>query len=464
LVARRACKTGEKGSLKCSGGGSLVVVLGAAKSRQETHPPDHARDLRDMVLKDHEGRDVRVGDLWRGSPAVLVFLRYYGCTFCRAHVVALNRARERFEDVGVRLAAIAQGTPEDAAQFRKKRKIEFPVLVDPERATYEAAGAKIAVLSEIMGPRVLGRGVKRAIKSRVLPGRMRGHVGQLGGVLVVAPDGSIRYAHLSRDASDNPPTDEVLAAARAIRPHLRGFPAAASDGDAPALAATDLADVGEDDQEAPPEEESSGAALRGWTPRELGTFLEHAYEDRLYALWLLLVTTGLWPDEALALKWSDVDLGDGRISVRTALIPVGEAVGWSELEVGRGRRDISLDPPTITALRIHQRTQLVAPVAFGPGYRQSGLVFTREDGSVLHPEEVSRLFDDLVDSAGVPNIRLIDLRHTHATLALQAGVPPEVVSQRLGHGSVARTVEAYAHAIPTDEELERHLATLAEER
>jgi integrase/peroxiredoxin len=440
-------------------------VLGTAKSRQETRPPDHARDLKDMVLKDHDGREVRLGDLWRDRPAVLVFLRYYGCAFCRAHAVKLHRDRERFQEVGVRLATIGQGTPEEAAHFRKKRKIEIPVLVDPDRATYEAAGAKIAVLSEIMGPRILARGLKSSVKSRVFQGMIRGHPAQLGGVLVIAPDGSIRYAHMSEDASDNPPNEEILAAARAIRPHLRSFALAGSDGDSeplapPALLAASDGDLFEEEEA--PAEEPGAPGVRAWTPQELGAFLGHVSDDRLYALWLLLATTGLWPDEALALEWSDVDLDEGKISVRSALIPVGEAVGRSELEEGRGRRTISLDPPTVSALRIHQRTQLVAPLAYGPSYRDSGLVFASENGSLLHPEEISRLFDDLVVSACVPSIRLIDLRHTHATLALRAGVPPEVVSQRLGHGSVARTVEAYAHAIPSEDELERHLAALTE--
>jgi prostamide/prostaglandin F2alpha synthase len=437
--------------------------LGAAKDRQETHPPDHARDLRDMVLKDHEGREVRLGDLWRDQPAVLVFLRYYGCTFCRAHAVRLNRDRERFQEVGVQLAAIAQGMPEEAAEFRKKRKMQIPVLVDPDRAAYEAAGAKIAVLSEILGPRVMARGVKAAMRSHVMPGRFRGHVGQLGGVLVVAPDGSIRYAHLSEDASDNPPTEEVLAAARAIRPHLRDFQPAsldeASRPERPALVAAASATAG---QERSPSW-GDGRTLKTWTPTELEAFLQHAYADRLYPLWLLLATTGLWPDEALALRWSDVDLDEGRVFVRGALVPVGNSVGWSELDPGRGQREIALDPATTAALGIHRRTQLVAPMAFGPGYRRSELVFTDEDGSALHPEEVARVFDDYLLTAEVPAIRLIDLRHTHATLALLAGVPPEVVSQRLGHRSVARTVEGYAHAIVAEEELERHLSTLVDE-
>jgi peroxiredoxin len=424
-------------------------VLGSAKERQQTNPPDHARELKELVVKDEEGADVRLGDLWRDRPAVLVFLRHYGCTFCRANVVSFSRDREKFETAGVRLAAIGHGTPDQAAWFRRKQKVKIALLVDPGRMSYEAAGAKLGVFSEILGARVLARGVKRAIKSGVRPGRVRGEAAQLGGVLVVAPDGSVRYAYLSDDASDNPPTSEVLAAARAIRPHLRAFPAAGPDGAWTPEVPSGL-----------PEEERGeldpGAlldvAMRTWSVRELSAFLDRVRSDRLYALWLLLTTTGMWPDEALALRWEDVHLDERRLSVRRALVPIGTSLGWSELRPGRGRRDVSLDPATAAALRIHRRTQIVERVAAGDAYSDLGLVFAAENGSLIHPDRASELFDERVWAAGLPRIRLTDLRHTHATLALQAGVRASVVSQRLGHASESRTVGSYWHALAAGEE------------
>src|SRR5205085_9610046 len=104
---------------------------------------------------------------------------------------------------------------------------DLPLLVDPDRRTYALAGAKVATLDELLGPRIILRALKHTILSRlrlgsiaVHQGRIKGHAAQLGGVVVVAPDGSVRYAHLSEDSGDNPPVREVLAAARAIRPHL----------------------------------------------------------------------------------------------------------------------------------------------------------------------------------------------------------------------------------------------------
>jgi peroxiredoxin len=182
--------------------------------------------LQDIVLNDERGQAVRLGDLWRDQPAVLIFLRHYACVFCRAHAVQLHRSRKKFDKAGARLVAIGQGTPEQAAGFKEDQGVEIPLLVDPDRASYQAAGAKVATMYELLGPRVIARALAWTITSRwrlgsiaVHQGRPVDHPAQLGGVLVVARDGSVRYAHMSEDASDNPPVSEVLAAVRAIRPH-----------------------------------------------------------------------------------------------------------------------------------------------------------------------------------------------------------------------------------------------------
>ena len=140
----------------------------------------------------------------------------------------LHRAREEFDEAGVRLAVIGIGTPADAAEFRRAQGVDLPLLADPDRRAYALAGAKVATLGELLAPRIISRGLKHTILSRlrlgsiaVHQGAIKGHAAQLGGVLLVAPDGSVRYAHLSEDASDNPPTREVLAAAKAIRPRAK---------------------------------------------------------------------------------------------------------------------------------------------------------------------------------------------------------------------------------------------------
>ena len=87
-------------------------------------------------------------------------------------------------------------------------------------------------------------------------------------------------------------------------------------------------------------------------------------------------------------------------------------------------------------------------MAWGPAWHDTGFVFTREDGTLNHPSRLSKQFEKLVDQSGLPRIRLHDLRHTHATLALMAGIHPKVVSERLGHASVSITLDTYSHAIP----------------
>ena len=114
----------------------------------------------------------------------------------------------------MRLVVVGQGTPEQAAHFKHSQKVDLDMLVDSKRRAYKAAGTKVATLGELLGPRMVARGARRSVASRVHQGRTVGHPAQLGGVLLVLPDGTIPYAHLSDDASDNPPNDEVLEAVR----------------------------------------------------------------------------------------------------------------------------------------------------------------------------------------------------------------------------------------------------------
>jgi peroxiredoxin len=128
--------------------------------------------------------------------------------------VQLHRDREEFEAAGVRLVVIGQGTPDHAIHFRDAHGIELEMLVDRGRESYRAAGTKVATISELVGPRVVAKGTAQAIKQRLPQQKTRGHPAQLGGVMLVMPDGSVPYSHLADDASDNAPNSEVLAAVR----------------------------------------------------------------------------------------------------------------------------------------------------------------------------------------------------------------------------------------------------------
>jgi integrase len=130
----------------------------------------------------------------------------------------------------------------------------------------------------------------------------------------------------------------------------------------------------------------------------------------------------------------------------------GRQVVTSEPKTSRGRRSIALDPRTVAQLRAWRAAQLEERLAWGPAYRDSGLVFTREDGTPFHPEWLSDAFAWRIKQAGLPPIRFHDLRHTHASLGLAAGVPIKVMSERLGHSTSSFTADAYQHVTPALEE------------
>lgn len=188
--------------------------------------------------------------------------------------------------------------------------------------------------------------------------------------------------------------------------------------------------------------------MRAWTATEAGAFLRHVHDDRLYAAWLLLLTRGLRRGELLGLRWVDVDLDAGRVAIRQTVVEHDYQVVISEPKTASGRRTVPLDNTLVVSLRTHRRRQLEERMAWGEAWQDTGLVFTRENGALIHPQRLSQMFDRLVKLTRLPRIRLHDCRHTAATLGLQAGIQTEVVSRWLGHASVSITQDVYQHAIP----------------
>jgi integrase len=211
----------------------------------------------------------------------------------------------------------------------------------------------------------------------------------------------------------------------------------------------------------PPRLGMTQAEMKVWSATELRQFLGHERESRLYALWLVLATTGMRRGEILGLKWTDLDLEARRVSINKTRVMLGYAAHTSEPKTRRGRRMIALDPATCAGLKEHGRRQKAERLAFGSQWKDTGYVFTKKDGEPLHPERVTRLFLSASKKAGLPHIRLHDLRHSYATLALAAGIHPKVVSERLGHANIAITLDTYSHSIPAlSEEAASQVAAL----
>jgi integrase len=198
-----------------------------------------------------------------------------------------------------------------------------------------------------------------------------------------------------------------------------------------------------------------------WSPEELRTFLEAIAHHRLAAAYVLAASTGMRRGEVLGLRWCDADLTGGTVSVRQTVVNVAYQVRISEPKTARGRRTISLDPATVAVLWAHRNHQAEEKRSLGEGYEDHGLAFAREDGRPVHPDYFSQTFDRTVKRLGLRRVRLHDLRHTYATLALRAGVDAKTVSARLGHATVAFTLDVYTKAVPQlDRDAARKVAEL----
>ena len=189
---------------------------------------------------------------------------------------------------------------------------------------------------------------------------------------------------------------------------------------------------------------------RVWTAAQLRTFLGNVAEDRRYGAWALAATTGVRRSELLGLGWSNVDLEHKRITIVDTLIKVGQEVRLRRFEAKTraSRRSVALDGSTVEVLRTRRRRQVEERLRAGELWDDHGLVFCDEIGRPYHPDRFSRQTKVRVARAGVPWIGVHGRRHTHATLALRAGISPKIVQERLGHSNVALTLQVYSHVLP----------------
>jgi integrase len=145
-----------------------------------------------------------------------------------------------------------------------------------------------------------------------------------------------------------------------------------------------------------------GRERKVWSPEQLRAFLESVRDDRLFAAWMLVATTGLRRGELMGLRWADLDPEAGALTVAEPRVVVNDKVVQSDPKTEAGGRTIALDPATIAALKAWKRVQAEERLAIGPGYVDSGLVFTKPDGSGLHPQRFSAWFGQRAKAAGLP--------------------------------------------------------------
>lgn len=182
---------------------------------------------------------------------------------------------------------------------------------------------------------------------------------------------------------------------------------------------------------------------------DLHIFLEFAKSTPYYALFYTALFTGMRRSELLALRWCDVDLLLCQISVSRTLHQLNNReIIIRQPKTAKGRRLIALSPSTVAVLRDHQATKIKGKKALGLAYQDDALVFSRPNGDPLLPDTISAAWSNLARRTGLKGIRLHDARHTHASLLLKAGTHPKIVQERLGHASIAITLDTYSHVAP----------------
>lgn len=194
--------------------------------------------------------------------------------------------------------------------------------------------------------------------------------------------------------------------------------------------------------------------MKYFSPEETARFLKFAQNDKYYSVFLIAIETGMRPEEYLGLQWKDINFNNKTASVRRAVVVrKGGGFDFTEPKTKKSRRSIPISNSIIDALKKHRKSQLEERIKNAKRYENFDLVFASEIGTpLLHQNLTRRHFKPIRDAAGLPKIRLYDLRHTTATLLLSAGENPKVVSERLGHASIVLTLDTYSHVLPTMQE------------
>ena len=196
----------------------------------------------------------------------------------------------------------------------------------------------------------------------------------------------------------------------------------------------------------------SRTEMRALSADEARQLLRTGEADRLGALLVLALSTGMRSGELLGLTWRNMDLDRGAVGVVAALQPTAEGLALVEPKTSRSRRVIDIEPRVVMALRRHRAAQLMERRVAGEAWHApiADLVFTTATGAPVDGRDLLRSwFRPLLVRAGLPPIRFHDLRHSYASIALAQGVHPKVVQEAMGHATIAVTLDLYSHVVPS---------------
>ena len=194
--------------------------------------------------------------------------------------------------------------------------------------------------------------------------------------------------------------------------------------------------------------------IRPLTPEQVRSLLRTAQGDRLGALYALAITTGLRQGELFGLRWEDVDLEAGKLSVRQTLTTPKGGRRLGPPKRSKSRRSVKLTAGAVKALRDHRERQLNEREKLAELWQDHDFVFTTQVGTPLNRHNFfRRCYKPLLEEAGLPrSIRFHDLRHTCATLLLSKNVNPKIVQELLGHANISQTMDTYSHILPDMQE------------
>ncbi|MFN3653514.1 MAG: tyrosine-type recombinase/integrase [Armatimonadota bacterium] len=184
------------------------------------------------------------------------------------------------------------------------------------------------------------------------------------------------------------------------------------------------------------------------TVDQMRTLVTVVRETRLYIPILLAVSTGMRRGEILGLRWRDVDLAAGVISVRQSVQQTRSGLHFKEPKTQKSRRSLLLPSTVVAALVAHRQAQEQIRQQVGAAYDDRDLVVAGPDGKPFSPAAFTQAFRLLVSRTDLPQVRFHDLRHSHATRLFQQGTHPKIVSERLGHSTVGITLDVYSHVLP----------------